>query len=120
MNVRNSLDVLWVDDDILITTTVMELLGFTEHNCKAVNNGKDALEYLDKNTCDIVFTDIGMPEMNGWELVSAIKQKFGSKIKVVLVSGWSVEEKDKEAHGVDYVLQKPFTFDALKKIFQDI
>jgi CheY-like chemotaxis protein len=55
--------------------------------------------------------------MNGWELASAIRNKFGDKIKIVLVSGWSVQEKDKEAYGVDFILQKPFSLSSLESIF---
>ena len=117
---RDSFNVVWVDDDIVITESILDLLEFTNHKCNVLNSGKDALEYLNNNVCDIVFTDIGMPEMNGWELTRAIKNKFGNKIKIVLVSGWNIEEKDKEAHGVDFVLQKPFTLKDLEKIFLDV
>ena len=61
-----------------------------------------------------------MPEMNGWELASAIRNKFGNKMKIVLVSGWSVEEKEKESNGIDFILQKPFTLKELNKIFMDV
>ena len=58
-----------------------------------------------------------MPEMNGWELAAAIRNKFGNKIKIALVSGWDVEEKDKQEYGIDFVVQKPFTMKELQKIF---
>jgi len=115
-----SFDILWVDDDTEITETILDLLAFTNHNCNVVNSGKEALEYLNNNKCDIVFSDIGMPEMNGWELASAIKNKFGNKMKIVLVSGWSIEEKEKETNGIDFILQKPFTLKELNKIFMDV
>ncbi|MDB4091278.1 response regulator [Crocinitomicaceae bacterium] len=114
---KESLSVLWVDDDILITESVCELVELAGHKCNSVNSGKNALEYLDKNSCDIVFTDIGMPEMNGWELAAAIRNKFGNKIKIALVSGWDVEEKDQQEHGIDFVVQKPFTMKELQEIF---
>ena len=85
-----------------------------------MNSGKDALEYLDKNSCDIVFTDIGMPEMNGWELADIIRNRFGNKIKIVIVSGWNVEEKDKEINKIDFIMQKPFTLEELEKIFLQV
>ena len=108
--------VLWVDDDTLLTDSLSELVELTGHKCDVVNSGKEALEYLDKNSCDIVFTDIGMPVMNGWELADLIRDRFGNKIKIVIVSGWSVEEKDKEANNIDFVLQKPFTLEELKQV----
>jgi len=114
---KKAFRVLWVDDDPIITEDVCELLGLIGHTCGIANSGKDALEYLDKNTCDIVFTDIGMPGMNGWELIAAIREKFGNDMKIVTVSGWVINEKVKKEHGIDFVLQKPFTLDRLEELF---
>lgn len=114
---KEHFDILWVDDDTMITESAAELVELVGHKCSISNSGKDALDYLNENTCDIVFTDIGMPEMNGWELADAIRSKFGDKIKIAIVSGWAVEDKLKEEHKIDFVLQKPFTFKALEEIF---
>jgi CheY-like chemotaxis protein len=101
----------------MITETASELIELIGHNCSTENSGKNALEFLNENTCDIVFTDIGMPNMNGWELANAIRSKYGNNIKIVVVSGWAVEDTLKEAHAIDFVLQKPFTFKDLEHIF---
>ena len=114
---KKAFRVLWVDDDPIITEDVCELLELIGHTCAIANSGKDALAYLDKNTCDIVFTDIGMPRMNGWELAAAIREKFNNNIKIVTVSGWSIDEKVKKEHAIDFVLQKPFTLDRLEELF---
>ncbi len=117
---KASFSVLWVDDDTIITENIGELVGLMGHKCTIANSGKEALDYLNKNICDIVFTDIGMPEMNGWELAETIRNNFGDKIKIVIVSGWGVDEKTKEDHAIDFVLQKPFTVEKLEKLFQQI
>ena len=117
---KEPFSVLWVDDDTILTDSLSELVELTGHKCNIVNSGKDALEYLDKNSCDIVFTDIGMPEMNGWELADIIRNRFGNKIKIVIVSGWNVEEKDKEINKIDFIMQKPFTLEELEKIFLQV
>lgn len=114
---KKSLSVLWVDDSSIITKTASMMVEFIGHKCTTVNNGKNALEHLNNNSCDIVFSDIGMPEMNGWELTAAIREKFGNKIKVGVVTGWNIEEQVKEEHGIDFILQKPFNLEALKKTF---
>jgi CheY-like chemotaxis protein len=113
-------NILWVDDDTSITEDVSELLELIGHKCTIVNSGKDALEYLNKNTCDIVFTDIGMSGMNGWELIAAIRNDFGNQIKIITVSGWNIDEKAKEEHTIDFVLQKPFTIDRLENLFLEL
>jgi CheY-like chemotaxis protein len=113
-------NVLWVDDDTNITEDVSDLLGLMGHKCTIANNGKNALEYLNKKTFDIVFTDIGMSGMNGWELIAAIRNSFGNQIKIITVSGWNIDEKTKEEHTIDFVLQKPFTIERLEEIFLEL
>ena len=117
---QKSLNVLWVDDDFLITASSRLMVESLGHQCKAFNRGQKALKYLNDNPCDIVFTDIGMPVMNGWELADAIRSKFGNKIKIVVVTGWDVDIKVKEKHGIDFILQKPFSMEKLKKAFLDV
>ena len=68
---------------------------------------KKALAHLDVKTYDFVFTDIGVPKMNGWELANVIRSKFGNQPKIAAVTGWEIEEKVKKQHGIDYVLQNP-------------
>lgn len=108
--------VLWVDDDAMITESANQILELLGHECNVENSGENALKYLDKNSCDIVFTDIGMPEMNGWQLAEAIRSKFGRKIKIVVVSGWDIDEKIQKEKDIDFVLQKPFVVNQLKDI----
>ena len=107
---------MWVDDDATIRENGCEILELLGHKCDAANSGKSALNYLNKNPCDIVITDIGMPEMNGWQLADAIRKKFGNNIKIMVVSGWEIDEKIKNKHGVNFTLQKPFTIEELEKV----
>jgi CheY-like chemotaxis protein len=111
------LNVLWVDDNFIISESANILVEFIGHKCDNVMNAHDALKHLDKNSYDVVFTDIGMPDMNGWELADAIREKYGDSIKIIAVTGWNIEDPIKEKHGINLVLQKPFTLDQLKEIF---
>ena len=113
-------NILWVDDERSIRETASELVEMMGHKCDNVDSGLNALKYLDENTCDIVFTDIGMPEMNGWELVEAIRIKYKNTIKIVVVSGWRIDDEVKIKQNIDFVLQKPFTVEKLRKIFINI
>jgi PAS domain S-box-containing protein len=111
-----SLNVLWVDDDLIIAKSAQIMVESIGHKCKCVNSAEKALEYLNKNTCDIVFTDIGMPKMNGWELAEAIRNKFGNRITIVAVTGWNIEKKVEEEKSTNYFLKKPFALYELKLI----
>jgi len=110
-------NVLWVDDDLLISKSSCMLVESIGHKCTTVNSGEKALEFLHNSTCDIVFTDIGMPKMNGWELADAIRKRYGNSIKIIAVTGWNIEEKEKIKHGINLVMQKPFSLEELEKAF---
>jgi CheY-like chemotaxis protein len=114
---NDSLNVLWVDDDFIIAESSRILVECLGHKCTLVMSGKEALEHIKNNACDVIFTDIGMPEMNGWELAEAIRNNFGNDIKIIAVTGWDIEEKIKEQQSINFVLQKPFTLELLKKTF---
>jgi CheY-like chemotaxis protein len=96
--------ILWVDDDPGINKLVVELFKFLGYQGDTVNNAKSALELLERKTYDLVITDIGMPEMNGWQLADIIRDRFNGNMTVAVISGWD-QPPDKQVtaeHGVSY------------------
>ena len=65
-----------------------------------------------------MFTDLGMPEVNGWDLADHIRQR-SPDVGVVLVTGWGfqLEEDLALARGVDLILTKPFTLEDVERAF---
>lgn len=57
----------------------------------AVENGREALSYLDHALPDVIVTDLSMPEMDGFELVASVKQRY-PYLPVVLVTAKGSEE----------------------------
>lgn len=114
------LNTLWVDDDFIITKSSGKMMESLGHKCTTVNSGKKALEYLEQNDCDVIFTDIGMPKMNGWELAKAIREKYGSDMKIIAVTGWNMREQVEKESTVDLFLQKPFTLADLKTTLAEL
>lgn len=104
------LKVLIVDDEPLVRMGLKSTLA----RCETIStqvveaaNGKRAIEILEHETIDIVFTDIKMPEMNGIELIRWIRENCES-IKIVVLSCFSDFEYVREAfkHGItDYILK---------------
>jgi signal transduction histidine kinase/CheY-like chemotaxis protein len=111
------LRVLFIDDDIIqldLLSKVTEREGMIPHTC---SNSLEALDLLQKEPFDIVFSDIQMPDMNGFELVERIRLSNFEDAKTIPVIGLSAnsyvsEAKYKEA-GFSAFLVKPFTFDRL-------
>jgi PAS domain S-box-containing protein len=118
---RKSLNLLWVDDDDDIRMFAEEAIKIMGHNVTMAESGKQALHLLEKENYDLVVTDIGMPEMNGWQLADKIKEKPGD-IKVAVASGWGDQIKERELyeHGVKYMLNKPFKLSQLNDLFENL
>jgi two-component system cell cycle response regulator len=115
-NFKTRLRVLWVDDDATIRENGREMIELLGHKCDTAINGNIALNCLEQNTYDIVITDIVMPELNGWELVAAIRAKRADRIKIIVISAWDIDASAKHQYKVDFVLQKPFKMERINEI----
>ena len=101
--------ILVVDDEEYVRDLLRDILE--KEGCEAVvaEGGHQALSLFEKGNFDAVFTDIGMPDMNGWELSRALRQR-NHNIPVAVITGWgeSVGTQDRQAAQVDWVVAKPF------------
>jgi len=101
---------------------VLEMFNILGYKGDTANNGKNALELLDRNIYDLVITDIGMPEMNGWQLADIIKDRFNGNLKVAVISGWEQppDKWETAEHGVSYYLTKPVSINTFKQLVNDL
>ncbi len=100
--------ILLVDDDLDLLETVQESLEIRGYHIIIAHNGKEAIElYRQKIPC-IVFMDIKMPEMDGYEAFSKIKKIFNDA-KIVFLTGHEMTKKTQEAknHGLIKIMNKP-------------
>ena len=108
--------VVVVDDDEQILKFLQEELSYVYH-VKAFNNAAEALEYVTREACDLVVTDVKMPEMDGFTLLKRIKSNTKtSHIPVVLLTS-EVEHKSRMTgfeQGADAYVDKPFDMDELE------
>lgn len=112
--------ILLVDDEALIREAVSENVNWEQYGYKlagSCENGKEALEFIEKHPVDVVLTDICMPYMDGIELSEKINGSY-SFIKVIILSGYDDFEYAKKAirHGVKDYLLKPITAEELGNI----
>jgi CheY-like chemotaxis protein len=101
--------ILVIDDEDDIAELVRDILEADGHVVRSVSNGPDGLRLLATESFDVLFCDLGMREMSGWEVVKAVRAKDPA-IGIALLTGWGAtlsEEKVAE-HGIDAVLNKPF------------
>ena len=101
--------ILVVDDEEYVRDLLRDILE--KEGCEAIvaEGGRQALSLFDNGNFDAVFTDVGMPDMNGWELSRALRQR-DRKIPVAVITGWgeAVSSHERQAAQVDWVVAKPF------------
>jgi signal transduction histidine kinase/ActR/RegA family two-component response regulator len=115
------LRILVVDDEEPLREILRELLEHHGHEVRLAEGGYQALELFDAETFDAIFTDIGMPEMNGWELARSIRAR-DARIPIAAITGWgnAVREQEQSAAGVNWVVTKPFVADRIVELVHDV
>lgn len=104
--------VLVIDDEENIRDILTDILLSGDHEVVAVCDGPAGLALLERESFDVIFTDLGLPGMSGYE-VAAAAQRIRPQVPVGLVTGWGATLDDEEARsrGISMVISKPFRFD---------
>jgi GAF domain-containing protein len=99
---------LVVDDEEAVGDMLADVLSSAGHTVAVARNGSEGLSRVLSQPLDLVFTDLSMPGMTGWELAREIRDAAPG-LPVILVSGFAVEVSPEElqASGVHAVLAKP-------------
>jgi PAS domain S-box-containing protein len=105
------LRILVVDDELPVRETLAEMLTAVHHQVELAGSGQEALRKMEQHTFDFVFTDLAMPEMDGWETARSIRKSWPD-VKIVLVTGYgpATTPPPGEEHLVDAIIGKPFDF----------
>ncbi|MCP4726650.1 MAG: response regulator [bacterium] len=106
--------ILIVDDDEAILDFCRSVLEYEKFEVFSAENGERALQILNAQSIRVVFTDLNMPEMSGFDICSRIK-KSNPEILCYAITGYPVSFKlpeFKEA-GFDGYLMKPFKMSQL-------
>ena len=106
MNLR----VLVVDDNVDAADSLAMLLELAGHTTRIAHDGRQALQVAEEFRPEVVFLDIGLPHMNGYEVAQAMRRMPGLQgATLVALTGWGAEAdraRAKEA-GFDHHLTKP-------------
>jgi len=102
--------VMVIDDDADNLEALSALFKARGHSVSAANSGTRALKELMREDCavDVVFCDLGMPEINGWEIARQVKSRAAPPV-FYLFTGWAQEIRpdDPRRRWVDAVVPKP-------------
>ena len=100
--------VLLADDDQDMRELVTTLLERAGHRVTAVEDGAAALRRLYKEQPDLVILDVAMPEKDGWETLSAIRQLCDVPVMMLTASATELEKVRGLKQGADDYVTKPF------------
>ncbi|MBI4691593.1 MAG: response regulator [Nitrospirae bacterium] len=88
-----------------------------------VNNGEDALNAIKSEKPELVFLDVMMPKMSGFDVCHAVKNDLGMKDIYIIILTAKGQEFDKQRGsdvGADIYITKPFDPDAILKKAKEI
>jgi PAS domain S-box-containing protein len=105
------LKILVIDDEPSVRETLAEMLVAVDHEVQLAESGQHALEKMRHEDYDLVFTDLAMPEMDGWETARAIRKQW-PQVRIVMVTGYgpTTPLPDGEEDLIDGIIGKPFDF----------
>jgi len=126
-------NIMLVDDDVNNLLVLKEMINLCinnnnnnnnniKWNIAELNSGEACLEFLKNNTCDILFLDLMMPYIDGFDVLSYIQNQnnnIANKPYIIIVTA-SCSTNDKEKSydlGCDNYLKKPFSLKTISNIF---
>jgi len=114
-----SLKILCIDDEIQIIEVMKIVVAREKHVIESAESGREGIslfkEKINKGEAfDVVITDLGMPGMDGYEVVKNIKV-LSPSTPVIIMTGWGNYLDRSDLKGADTILPKPFTIKDLNK-----
>lgn len=114
--------VLVVDDEKDVRSTIVDFLNL-RYDCRfeEADDGDEAIKFIKKNHCDIMFLDVKMPKKSGISVVKETKE-INPNIDILIISAWVSADVAKNAlklGATDYAV-KPLNLKALSLKFSNI
>ncbi|HUE81926.1 MAG TPA: PAS domain S-box protein [Pyrinomonadaceae bacterium] len=112
---------LVIDDEEAVRETLADMLTALGHRVELAVSGHEAISKVGASEFDLVFTDLAMPEMDGWETAREIRKRRPD-VEIVLVTGYGpgTVPPSGETDLVDAVIGKPFDFNQVSQIIRQV
>lgn len=110
------MNILIVDDNRMILNSLSAYFTFRlkDYPVLTAEDGQKAIEMMKTNPISLVLTDIEMPNVDGYQVISYAKKNHPSVPLIVMTGSWSLDlEMLVHKTGVAHCIQKPFRFEEL-------
>jgi CheY-like chemotaxis protein len=117
------LKILVIDDNRDAADACAMLLELSGHHVQTAYTGLRGLELAESFHPHVLLLDIGLPDLNGYELAAQIRgAPWGRGIILIAVTGWGQEEDRRRAFeaGCDHHLTKPVSVEAVESLLQSL
>ena len=118
------LSILLVEDvelNVIVAKSILEKQG---HYVDVAMNGEQAIQLFEKNTYDIVFLDIKLPDMSGFDIAYYLRKNYEEGIYdflpplIAFTANVMHSEEEYQNQGMDGVLRKPLSLTELRQCFK--
>ncbi|HET9836898.1 MAG TPA: two-component regulator propeller domain-containing protein [Candidatus Angelobacter sp.] len=123
-SLSDHLNILLAEDNVVNRALAVGLLEKMGHRVTVAENGREALELLERTTFDVVLMDVQMPEMDGYSATRELRQREQGRqrhIPVIAITAHAMKG-DREAcieAGMDGYIAKPIHRAELQKVIED-
>ncbi len=116
-----SFDILAIDDQEIIRELLTGMLEQLGYNVTVCSSGTAGIEAFERDEYDLVITDIGLPDIDGWQVAETIKRR-DPNIPIIMITGWGLGRETERANrlGIEHILPKPFRLENLSELIEDI
>lgn len=91
---------------------------YPDDTVRSAENGRLAVEIIDREPVDIVLADIDMPEMDGYGLYDAIRKERKLEMPIICITAFAIKGDEEKLlrYGFDYYIPKPIMLDHLESV----
>jgi CheY-like chemotaxis protein len=118
---KKTFKILLVDDNEAAAQSLGMILQYRGHSVELAYDGVNAIKKATEIKPEVILLDIGLPDMNGYEVIGKIRTKPSNTVFIALTGFGQDEDKRKAANaGFDFHLTKPIGYNDLEKILTEI
>jgi PAS domain S-box-containing protein len=115
------ISILVIDDEPPVRETLADMLEALNHRVVLAESGQAALKKLTHESFDLIFSDLAMPEMDGWETAREIRKRWPD-MKIILVTGYGPGTRPPTGEDdlVNAIIGKPFDFNQVSRTITQV